>query len=141
MSKDGLEEGRSAPVGRYRVHRESARTRAVKVLYGDDELGVVQQAAARAGLRPSSFVAATALASATGGQVPAGAACDREVLSELLLTRLAVQQYGTNINQIAAALNSGGQETPVWLSTAIAGAERLLAHLDEVAGLLARRMV
>ena len=116
------------------VHRESARIRALKVPYGDDELGVVQQAAARAGLRPSSFVAATALASATGGHVPAVAACDREVLSELLLARLAVLQYGTNVNQIAAALNSTGQETPVWLSTTIAGAERTLARLDEAAG-------
>ena len=103
-------------------------------MLGGDELGVVQQAAARAGLRPSSFVAATALASATGGHVPAVAACDREVLSELLLARLAVLQYGTNVNQIAAALNSTGQETPVWLSTTIAGAERTLARLDEAAG-------
>ena len=72
-------------------------------MLGGDELGVVQQAAARAGLRSSSFVAATALASATGGFVAAGAACDREVRSELLLARLAVLQYGTNINQIAVA--------------------------------------
>lgn len=141
MSEDVFEEGRPAPTGRYRVHRESARTRAVKVLYGDDELDVVRRAAARAGLRPSSFVAAAALATATGGQVPAGAASDREVLSELLLTRLAVRQYGTNINQIAAALNSQGQETPLWLSTAIAGAERTLARLDEAAEQLARRLV
>lgn len=141
MSDDKFEEGRPAPTGRYRVHRESARTRAVKVLYGDDELDVVRRAAARAGLRPSSFVAAAALATATGGQVPAGAASDREVLSELLLTRLAVRQYGTNINQIAAALNSQGQETPVWLSTAIAGAERTLARLDGAAEQLARRLV
>ena len=36
MSKDGFEEGRPAPVGRYRVHRESARTRPLKVLCGDN---------------------------------------------------------------------------------------------------------
>jgi hypothetical protein len=141
MGGDEVEQARPAAVGRYRVHRKSARTRAVKVRYADDELSVVRQAAARAGLRPSSFVAAAALASATGGQAPAGAAQDREVLSELLLMRLAVRQYGTNINQIVAALDSQGRETPVWLSTAIAGAERTLARIDEAAGLLTRRLI
>ncbi len=141
MSEDVFEEGRPAPAGRYRVHREPARNRAVKVLYAEDELGAVQQAAAQAGLRPSSFVAAAALATATGGQAPTGAADDREMLSELLLTRLAVRQYGTNINQVAAALNAQGRAIPVWLATAIAGAERTLARIDDAAALLARRLV
>ena len=102
-----------ATVGRYRLHRVPPRTRAVKVLYGGDELLAVQRAAAGAGLRPSSYVAAAALASATGGAAPTGAGRDRELLSELLLTRLAVRQYGVNLNQIAAALNSGVREAPV----------------------------
>lgn len=49
------------------VHRESGGRRAVKVLYGDDELAVVRQAAAKAELRPNSFVAPAAPATATGG--------------------------------------------------------------------------
>ena len=140
MGEDVFDEGRPAPAGRYRVHREPARDRAVKVLYAEDELGLVQQAAAQAGLRPSSFVAAAALATAVGQQAPTGGANDREMLSELLATRLAVRQYGTNINQIAAALNSQGQPIPVWLATAIAGAERTLSRMDDVAALLARRL-
>lgn len=76
-----------------------------------------------------------------GGAAPAGAGRDRELLSELLLTRLAVRQYGVNLNQIAAALNSGVRETPVWLGRAVAGAERVLGRIDEVAGLLSRRLV
>lgn len=52
---------------RYRVRRALARSRAVKVLYGEDELATVSRAAARAGSRPSGYVVATAaLASAPG---------------------------------------------------------------------------
>lgn len=127
-------------VGRHRLHRFPARRHAVKVLYGDDELAVVQRAAAAAGLRPASYVAAAALASATGGRLPHGAGQDREALSELLHVRLAVHQYGVNLNQVAAALNSGGQ-APGWLERAVAGGDRALARVDEAARLLARRLV
>jgi hypothetical protein len=57
-------EGEEATAGRHRQDRSPARGRALKVLYGDDELAAVQQAAALAGLRPSSYVAAAALAMA-----------------------------------------------------------------------------
>jgi len=55
-------------------------------------------------------------------------------------TRAAVRQYGTNLNQIAAAMNSGVSEPPVWLAAAVAGAERTTARIDEAAGLLTRRL-
>lgn len=125
---------------RYRVRRAPARPRAVKVLYGEDELSTVSRAAARAGLRPSSYVAAAALASAQGAAPPTSHSQSRELLTELLLTRAAVRQYGTNLNQIAAAMNSGVTEPPVWLATAVAGAERATARIDEAASLLTRRM-
>mgnify|MGYP000389074695 CR=1 FL=1 len=40
---------------------------------------------------------------------------DRELLAELIQARLALRRYAVNlnVNQIAAALNSGGQ-APVW---------------------------
>ena len=117
-----------------------ARTRAVKVLYGQDELDTVAGAAARAGLRPSSFVAAAALASAQGLAPPTGDSHWRELLTELMLTRAAVRRYGTNLNQIAAALNSGVGEPPAWLAAAVAGADRATARIDEAAGLLTRRL-
>jgi len=125
---------------RYRVRRASARARAVKVLYGEDELAAVAQAAARAGLRPSSYVAAAALATATGTAPPATDRQSRELLTELMQTRSAVRQYGTNLNQIAAALNSGVSEVPVWLSAAVAGADRATARIDVAASLLRRSL-
>ena len=125
---------------RYRLHRVPPRTRAVKVLYGQDELDIVVRAAARVGLRPSSYVAAAALASAQGLAPPTGDSQWRELLTELMQTRAAVRRYGTNLNQIAAALNAGVAEPPVWLAAAVAGADRATARIDEAAGLLTRRL-
>jgi len=142
----GVEDAQAVVVGtagapaRYRVRRAAARPRAVKVLYGEDELEMVARAAARAGLRPSSCVAAAALASAQGAASPTSHSESRELLTELMRTRAAVRQYGTNLNQIAAAMNSGVSEPPVWLAVAVAGAERATARIDEAAGLLSRRL-
>ena len=128
-----------APV-RYRVRRASARPRAVKVLYGEDELATVSRAA-RAGLRPSGYVvAAAALVSAQGAAPPTLHCESRELLTELMQARAAVRQYGTNLNQIPAAMNSGVTEPPVWLAAAVAGAERATARIDEAATRLRRRL-
>jgi len=108
--RPGVEDAKAAVAGtpaspaRYRVRRAPARPRAVKVLYGEDELATVGRAAARAGLRPSSYVAAAALASAQGAEPPPSQSESRELLTELMQTRAAVRRYGTNLNQIAAAM-------------------------------------
>ena len=131
------------PVGapaRYRVRPAAARPRAVKVLYGEDELATVSRAAAQVGLRPSSYVAAAALARAQGAAAPTSHSASRELLTELMRTRAAVRQYGTNLNQIAAAMNSGVAGPPVWLADAVAGAARATASIDEAAGQLRRRL-
>ncbi len=142
--RPGVEDAQAAVAGtagspaRYRVRRAAARPRAVKVLYGEDELETVGRAATRAGLRPSSYVAAAALASARGAVAPTSDSEYRELLTELMQTRAAVRRYGTNLNQIAAAMNSGVTEPPVWLVAAVVGAERATARIDEAARLLSR---
>ena len=128
-----------APV-RYRVRRALARPRAVKVLYGEDELATVSRAAARAGVLPSGYVAAAALASAQGAAPPTSHSESRELLTELMQARAAVRQYGTNLNQIAAAMNAGVTEPPVWLAAAVAGAARATVRIDEAAAELRRRL-
>ena len=149
---EGVGEG---TVGRHRQHRSPARGNALKVLYGDDELAAVQQAAALAGLRPSSYVAASALVMARqvavdgqGAQPASGPpgrvaaltpAQDRELLAELMRSRVAVRRFGTNVNQAVAALHSG-QLPPVWLERAVAGCERAVSRLDEAAAAVARRL-
>ena len=129
-----------AAAGRHRHHRFPARKHALKVLYGDDEHATILRAAQIAGLRPSGYVAAAALTMAeqvlTAQPVPAGGVSgeaagrrrrdtltplqDRELLAELLQARLALHRYAVNVNQVAAALNSGRQ-APVWLSHARRG--------------------
>jgi hypothetical protein len=145
--------------GRHRHHRFPARPHALKVLYGDDEHATIRRAAQIAGLRPSSYVAAAALAMAeqvvsaepsTAGDPAAGNAGrrrgatltphqDRELLAELIQARLALRRYAVNVNQVAAALNSGGS-APVWLDQAVAGANRAVAGIDAAAQKLFRRL-
>jgi hypothetical protein len=151
-------DAQAAAPGRHRQHRFPARSHALKVLYGDDEHFVILQAAEIAGLRPSSYVAAAALAMAEqlhsnrhpeqvdepdgGDRRRRGALTphhDRELLAELVQARLALRRYAVNVNQIAAALNSSGA-APVWLDRAVTGADRAVARLDAVAQRLARRL-
>jgi hypothetical protein len=120
----------AGPAARYRVRRASARLRAMKVLYGEDEVAAVALAAAQGAPQ------AGGLGGAPLGSAPALSGESREVLAELMRARAAVRQYGTNLNQIAAALNSRAIEVPVWLRTAVAGAERATARIDEVAAQL-----
>jgi hypothetical protein len=154
--RDGVEDLRP---GRHRQHRFPARANSMKVLYDDAEIASVRQAAAMSGLRPSSYVAAAALVlaeqvvgAAASVTDPAGLerahgtgpgrltpAQDRELLAELMQARLAVRRFGVNVNQIAAALNSGGS-APVWMERAIAGGERAVVRIDEAAALLTRRL-
>jgi len=157
VTSPGLDASLAAP-GRHRHHRFPARPHALKVLYGDDEHAAIRRAAQIAGLRPSSYVAAAALAMAeqvvsaepsTAGE-PAGNAGrrrgttltphqDRELLAELIQARLALRRYAVNVNQVAAALNSGGT-APVWLEQAVAGANRAVAAVDAAAQKLFRRL-
>ena len=127
------------PSGRHRGHRFPARTHRVKVMYADDELAVVREAAHEVGLRLSGYVAAAALAAAEGNAPPGGRGKDRLLLAELIQLRIGLRQYGVNLNQIAARLNSGGT-VPVWLPQVIAGGERVVARVDEAAAVLARRL-
>ena len=136
---DGVEVDFAATGGRHRLHRFPGRAHAMKILYGDDEVAAVHRAAAEAGLRPSSYVAAAALAVATGEKPPSGSMHDRQALAELMRIRTTVRQYGVNLNQIAAALNSG-RGAPVWLQQAVAGGDRAITQIDEAARVIARRL-
>lgn len=110
-------------------------------------------------MRPSSYVAAATLAMAEqvlgerhadragepsraserGRHVALTPHQDRELLAELIRARLALRRYAVNVNQIAAALNSGGP-APVWLPQAVAGADRAVDRIDAAAQRLVRRL-
>ncbi len=132
-SVEGVEE-LAVGVARHRRHRFPARTESVRARYDRDELAVVAAAAARAGMTPSGYVAATALAVASNSRPP-DASGDRELLAELVQARLAVRRYAVNVNQGIAALHSGAG-APVWLQRAAAGCDRAVARVDELTSLL-----
>ena len=124
-------------VARHRRHRFPARTESVRARYDEGEMAVVAAAAARAGMTPSGYVAATALAVASGTRPP-DASGDRELLAELVQVRLAVRRYAVNVNQGIAALHFGAG-APVWLARAAAGCDRAVDRLDALTALMLQR--
>lgn len=128
-----------ASAGRHRLHRFPGRRHAVKVLYDDDELAAVHQAAAGAGLRPASFVATAALSAAT--ESPARnrtPAADRRTLAELLQLRTAVVHTSADLHRLATLHGSGA--APAGLEHAVSLSAQTLADIDEAARLIVRRL-
>ena len=115
-------------VVRHRRHRSPARDKVVKVRYDEREHAVLVAAAGRAGLTVAGFLADAGLSVAGQGPPPSQTA-DRELLGELLRLRLAIRRYAVNVNQAVAALHST-VEAPVWLSRAVAGADRAVLSAD-----------
>jgi len=130
-------EGGAVAVSRHREHRFPGRRRPVQVRFGEEEYAAVVVAAGRAGLTPTGYVAATAVAAATAAVGPA-ASETREALAELMAARAQVRRFGGNVNQAVAALNATG-EAPVWLGEAVELAGRAVRRVDEAAELLMRR--
>ncbi len=129
--------GTAVVVCRHREHRFPGRKRPVQVRFAEEEYAAVVLAAGRAGLTPTGYVAAVALAAATGTVGPAGSET-REALAELVAARVQVRRFGGNVNQAVAALNATG-EAPGWLGQAVELAARAVRRVDEAAELLMRR--
>jgi hypothetical protein len=110
--------------------------------FSDEELAVIEAAARAAGATTTGFCADAVLLVARGEFVP-GQAGLREALRQLGLevaaARTAVNRFGTNVNQVAAAWNSTG-EVPPYARAAIELCTRAVGRLDEVAGQLSRRL-
>jgi len=94
--------------GRRRRRQLVARPHAVFARFSDEEFEVLDVAAAAAGLTPTSFVAARAVAVARGvvRPVPSGTA---EVVRELVEARTQLVRFGVLLNQAVAKLNATGQ--------------------------------
>jgi hypothetical protein len=130
-------EGAAAVVTRHREHRFPGRRRPVQVRFGEEEFAAIELAAGRAGLTPTGYVGAVALAAARG-TVPPAPSASREALTELMAARAQVRRFGGNVNQAVAALNSTG-ETPQWLAQAVELTSRAVRQVDAAAEALMRR--
>ena len=122
---------------RHRDHRFPGRARRVTVRLAEEELAAIELAAGRAGLTPSGYVGAVALAAARG-TVPPAPSETQAALAELMQARAQVRRFGGNVNQAVAALNATG-EAPGWLAEAVELTARAVRRVDEAAELLMRR--
>jgi len=130
-------EGAAVVVTRHREHRFPGRRRPVQVRFGEEEFAAIELAAGRAGLTPTGYVGAVALAAARG-TVPPAPSQSREALTELMAARAQVRRFGGNVNQAMAQLNSTA-EAPEWLAQAVELTARAVRQVDAAAEALMRR--
>jgi len=94
---------------RLRRHR-AGRPRPVQVRFGEEEFAAIELAAGRAGLTPTGYVGAVALAAARG-TVPPAPSQSREALTELMAARAQVRRFGGNVNQHHCRRSCGRSRT------------------------------
>lgn len=125
----------AASVVRHRTHELPGRPHRLSVRLSDAERQLLADAAAAARLTPSGFAGKAAVAAASQQIAPAAglAATLRELQQELFAARRAVNMFASNVNQAAAAYNSGS-ELPVWIEEAVTLCRGAVARLDEVTG-------
>ena len=130
-----------SPAGaRHRAHTRPGRPHALLVRLSDEEKQLIAAAAQAAGLTPTGYAAKAAVEAASLGQAPTGTPGDlRELQHELFAARRAVNMFGSNVNQAAAAANSTGA-VPDWTSDAVRLCAAAVARLDEVAERIHRRL-
>jgi len=111
-----------------------------------DEKQRIEQAAARFGLRPAGFLAVAALAAAAGEDFTRDAQLHEAGVS-LSAARTEVGRLGTNLNQIARALNIDrlagnptGDDLATELLNTLAAVTRAVGRLDQAAWDITERM-
>ena len=115
------------PASRDRRHGTPRRGHQIYLRCSQAEYDTIRAAAISAGLTPGGYAAEVALATARGS-APA-TSVERDVLVELMATRVQLRRYGNNINQAARMLNAGG-DPPEWLRNAIALTDRVVHNID-----------
>jgi uncharacterized protein (DUF1778 family) len=132
---------RDAPVTRHRTHLMPGRPHRLSLRLSDEEQQLVADAAVAVRLTPAGFAAKAAVAAAAHQIAPAAGLAEtlRDLQRELFAARRAINMYGSNVNQAAAAYNSTN-ELPVWITDAVALCRAAVGRLDEVTGLIDRRL-
>lgn len=104
---------------RHREHHRPGRPHALLVRLSQEEKRLVDAAAEQARLTPTGFAAKAAVTAAGAAGGPAVASGDlRELQRELFAAPRAVNMFGSNVNQAAAAYNATGQ-LPEWANQAV----------------------
>ena len=93
---------------RRRRRQTTPRPHAVSARFSDEEFEALAEAAAAAGVTPTSYVASSAVALARGQVRPMPAGIG-DVMRELVDARTQLVRYGVLLNQAVARLNATGQ--------------------------------
>jgi hypothetical protein len=129
--------GRTRPV-RHRRHQQPGRRHRYLVTYDDAESAAVAAAAQEAGLTPTGYIAAVALAVARNVRPPGGSLA-RDALSELARLSTQLRRLGTNLNQAVTRFHTTGTPPPALETAAdvtIRVAEKVEAAADRTVRLL-----
>ncbi|MFE4581192.1 plasmid mobilization relaxosome protein MobC [Streptomyces chartreusis] len=105
------------------------RTTRVKVSYNDDELTIIRAAAEHDSTALAAWVGNAALAVAKETVVPVSADA-KEVVQEVIRSRVQLSRIGNNLNQVARVLNSDGTVTDPQLSALLGAVEAAIKRLD-----------
>lgn len=124
--------------GRRRSRQVERRPFRLRVTLTAQELELIADAAGRAGLAKSAFVAEAALAAARGEDSSSGREL-RQALVELMRAAGLVRRAGVNLNQAVRTLNATG-DRPADLEPAAAWCMRVVRRLD-AAGEAVRRLL
>lgn len=128
-------------VVRHRTHLLPGRPYRLSLRLSDEENQLVADAARTVRLTPAGFAAKAAVAAAAHQVAPAAGLAEtlRELQRELFAARRAINMYGSNVNQAAAAYNSTS-ELPAWITDAVALCRAAVGRLDDVTAQISRRL-
>ncbi|MGY1435437.1 plasmid mobilization protein [Streptomyces reniochalinae] len=123
---------------RPRLRQSQQRDRVRSVRLTADELTDVQRGAEAMGLRVAGFLADAAVAVARAQDGPHTWLMDqRSLVEELMRASAQLARVGNNLNQVAKALNSGG-ETP-YAEDALTRVRQAAARVEAAATEIAKR--
>lgn len=124
---------------RARQPREMKRLHQPNTRFNDEEFAVIKSAAARCNLSVAGFLARAALSAARDlDRTSAEIADEREVITALFESRRRLGWAGSNLNQVAKALNSGADAPQ--LEATLTAVQRAAQTVHEAAAhLIAQR--
>ncbi|MGV9790892.1 plasmid mobilization protein [Streptomyces sp. NPDC003435] len=125
----GTRERPEQPRTRRRKYQRRQRPHVRNTRFSDDELAHVSAGAKAAGLTLAGFLARAALSAARDLERTASAVADeRAVIAEFFAARRYLGHVGSNLNQIARAVNAGAH--PPELDVVIAATSRAVQRVQ-----------
>jgi hypothetical protein len=110
---DTAPEAGAVVVTRHRGHHFPTRGRRITVRLEYTELAAIELAAGRAGLTPTGYVGAVALAAARG-TVPSAPSATQQALAEPMAAWTQLRRFGTNVNQAVTRCTPPGRRRIGW---------------------------